>query len=109
MVWYVSAGILMFTALILVPWLYSKLRPNEPPIKEGNYPLNKTKISTEFGEFNYDDLPAADMPMFGPSMSHPSRYTDMEIQKEWLHPDITRYRERWKEKRESKQEDNDSP
>ncbi len=110
MEWYVSAGILFFTTMILIPWIYSKLRPNEPPIKEGNYPIKKTKIPpTEFGEFKSDDLPPADMPMFGPSMSSASRYTDMEIQKEWLHPDITRYRERWKEKRESKQEDNDSP
>ena len=108
MEWYLSAGILCFSALILVPWLYSKIRPSEGPIKEGNYPIEKTEINTEFGEFDSSDLPKADMPMFGPSMSTPHRYAEMEIQKEWVHPDITRYRKRWKEKRESKKEDNDS-
>ena len=97
----------MFTALVLVPWIYSKLRPNEPSIKEGNYPLDKTKITPEFGEFDSSNLPGADMPMFGPSMSTAGRYTDMEIQKEWVHPDILRYRERWKEKAESKQGNNE--
>ena len=98
MIWYIKAGILFFSALILVPWIYSKLRPNEPPIKEGDYPLKETKISTSFGEFKTSDLPGADMPVFGPSMSTASRYTEMEIQKEWIHPDIARYRKRWLEK-----------
>ena len=49
MVWYVSAGILLFSALILVPWIYTKLRPNEPPIKEGKYPIKKTELTTKFG------------------------------------------------------------
>jgi hypothetical protein len=104
MVWYNSAGILMLTALMLVPWIYSKLKPNKPPIKEGNYPIKKTKINTEFGEFNSRDLPSADMPMFGPSMSTAGRYTEMEIQKEWLHDDILRYRKRWLEKGKTKQD-----
>jgi len=98
MVWYIKAGILLFSALILIPWIYSKLRPNEPSIKEGNYPLKETKTSTNFGEFKSSDLPSADMPITGPSMSSASRYTEMEIQKEWLHPDFTRYRKRWLEK-----------
>ena len=36
-----------------------------------------------------------------------SRYTEMEIQKEWLHDDILRYRKRWLEKR--KKEQNNEP
>ena len=98
MEWYITAGILMFLALILAPWIYTKLRPNEPPIKEGNYPLKKTEVSTKFGEFESSDLPPADMPVYGASMSTASRYTEMEIQKEWLHPDITRRRKLWKKK-----------
>ena len=104
MIWYIKAGILFFSALILVPWIYSKLRPDEPPIKEGSYPIKKTKITTKFGEFKSSDLPSADMPMTGPSMSTAGRYTEMEIQKEWLHDDILRYRKRWLEKRKTKQE-----
>ena len=93
MVWYVKAGLLFFSAFIAVPWLYSQLFPNELSIKEGNYPVKKTDISTEFGEFDSGDLPSADMPMFdGPSMSTAGRYLDMEIQKEWLHPDVIRRR-----------------
>ena len=104
MIWYIKAEILFFSALILVPWIYSKLRPNEPPIKEGSYPIKKTKITTKFGEFKSSDLPSADMPMTGPSMSTASRYTEMEIQKEWLHDDILRYRKLWLEKGKTKQE-----
>jgi len=94
MIWYIKAGILFFSALILVPWIYSKLRPNEPSIKEGDYPIKETKTSTKWGEFKSNDLPRADMPVFGgPSMSTPHRYLEMEVQKEWLHPDITRRRD----------------
>jgi len=108
MEWYLKAGILFFSALFLIPWLYSKIRPNEGPIKEGNYPLEKTEINTKFGEFDSSDLPKADMGMFGPSMSTAGRYTEMEIQKEWLHPDITRNRELLQEKQEKAKENQDT-
>jgi hypothetical protein len=104
MEWYIKSGLLFFSALILVPWLYSKIRPNEGPIKEGNYPTKKTQITNEFGEFDSSDLPPVDMPMFGPSMSTAGRYTQMETQKEWLHPDVTKTRDMWKQKEEQKQE-----
>ena len=68
-------------------------------IKEGNYPVKETKTSTKFGEFKYNDLPSADMPVFGaPSKSTPYSYLAVEVQKEWLHPDITRRRKLWQEK-----------
>ena len=106
MIWYVKAGLLFFSALILAPWIYSKLRPNEPSIKEGDYPIKETKTSTKWGEFNSNDLPSADMPVFGgPSMSTPVRYLEMEVQKEWLHPDITRRRDLILGKGKKKDED----
>ncbi|MCW4048529.1 MAG: hypothetical protein NWE89_02215 [Candidatus Bathyarchaeota archaeon] len=105
MIWYIKAGILLFSALILVPWIYSKIRPNEPSIKEGDYPLKETKISTKFGEFKSSDLPGADMPITGPSMSSASRHTEMEIQKEWLHTDITRRRELYLKKEKDQQKE----
>jgi len=103
MEWYVKAGALFFTVLILVPYLYRKLRPNEPAILEGGYHVEVSHESRKFGEFNSGDLPAADMPAFGGSMSTASRYLGMEIQKEWLHPDILRYRETLKEKTETEE------
>ena len=94
MIWYIKTGILLFSALILAPLIYSMLRPNELSIKEGNYPVKERKTSTKFGEFKYNDLPSADMPVFGaPSKSIPYSYLEMEVNKEWLHPDITRRRD----------------
>ena len=93
MEWYTKAGALVFTALILVPYLYRKLRPDEPAILEGDYHVEVSHESRKFGEFDPNDLPATDMPVFGGSMSIASRYLEMEIQKEWLHPDILRYRD----------------
>ena len=98
MEWYIKAGALLFTALILAPYLYRKLRPDEPAILEGDYHVEVSHESRKFGEFDSSDLPAADMPAFGGSMSTPDRYLEMETQKEWLHPDILRYRDTLKEK-----------
>jgi len=103
MEWYVKAGALFFTALILVPYLYRKLRPNEAAILEGGYHVEVSHESRKFGEFDSSDLPAADMPAFGGSMSTAGRYLEMEIQKEWMHPDILRYRDILKEKEEKEE------
>ena len=95
----------MFTALVLVPYLYRKLRPDEPEILEGGYHVEVSHESRKFGEFDPSDLPAADMPVFGGSMSTPGRYLGMEIEKEWLHPDILRYRNILKEKKGTEEEE----
>lgn len=105
MEWYIKAGALVFTALILVPYLYRKLRPDEPAILEGNYRVEVSHESRKFGEFDSSDLPGADMPVFGGSMSTSDRYLGMETQKEWLHPDILRYRDTLKEKTETKEDE----
>ncbi len=107
MEWYIKAGTLVFTALIMVPYLYRKLRPDEPGILEGDYHVEASHESRKFGEFDPNDLPAADMPVFGGSMSTPGRYLEMETQKEWLHPDILRYRDTLKEKTETEEDEDE--
>ena len=107
MEWYIKVGTLVFTALILVPYLYRKLRPNEPGILEGDYHVEASQGSRKFGEFDPNDLPAADMPVFGGSMSTSGRYLEMETQKEWLHPDILRYRDTLKEKTETEEDEDE--
>ena len=100
MIWYVKAGLLFFSALILVPYLYRKLMPDEPGIIEGDYPVEKSEVSSKFGEFDPSDLPGADMPVFGPSRSSPGMYVGMDVENEWLHPDVLLNRKLLKEKRE---------
>ena len=104
MIWYIKSGILFFSALVLVPYLYGRLRPDEPAIKEGNTPLKKSQASSKFGDLKTSDLPAADMPAFGVSNSTPMRYLEMESQNEWLHPDVTRNRKLLKEKQKRHEE-----
>lgn len=105
MIWYIKAGLLFFTALILVPYLYKRLRPNEPPILEGTYPETKSEALSKHGDFDSGDLPGADLPVFGPSMSTPGRYVEMEVENEWLHPDVSLNRELLKKKAEEKEEE----
>lgn len=97
MIWYFKMGALMFTALILVPLVYKRLRPNEPSILEGGYPEKKSQASSKFGEFKTSDLPGADLPAFGTSNSTPLRYLEMETENVWIHPDIQRQMKRLKE------------
>ncbi len=59
----------------------------------------------KFGEFDPNDLPAADMLAFGGSISTPGRYLEMETKKEWLHPDILRYRDILREKTETEEDE----
>ena len=40
-------------------------------------------------------------------MSTPGRYIEMETQKEWLHPDILRYRDTLKEKTETEEDEDE--
>ena len=104
MIWYIKSGILVFSALVLVPYLYGRLRPDEPAIKEGNTPLKKSKASSKFGDLKTSDLPAADMPVFGISNSTPLRYLEMESQNVALHRDVPKNRELLKEKQKRRKE-----
>ncbi len=98
MIWYVKAGIFVFTALILVPYLYRKIRPDEPVILEGGYHVEVSHEPRKFGEFDPSELPPGNMPFHGTLISNAGRYLGMETGKEWLHPDILRYRDALKKK-----------
>ena len=60
----------------------------------------------KYGEFNIDG-PSAELGVFRHSRSNAYYNLDLEVEKEWLHPDVTKLRELQKTRREEAIRKND--
>ena len=101
-------ALMVVTAFIGVPATWIAFRGEKAGYQEGTYPDPSVKPtpSERFGEFKIDG-PLAELPVYGPTRSSLDYYTDMTIEREWLHPDILKLRE-LQEKRRKEAEENES-
>jgi len=92
--------LMVFTAFIGAPAVWIIFRGDKAGDQEHTYLDQATRPtpSEEFGEFKIDG-PGAEAPVYGPTRSTADYYTDMTIEREWLHPDILKLRELQKERR----------
>lgn len=68
----------------------------------------KPTPSERFGEFKIDGS-GAEAPVYGPTRSSLDYYTDITIEREWLHPDILKLRELQQKRRKKAEEKESKP
>ena len=97
--------LMVFTSFIGAPAVYTIFRLEQAGDQEHSYPdqAEHPTPSEQFGEFNIN-RPLAEAPVFGPSRSSAGYFTDMTIEREWLHPDILKLRELQEERRKKAKE-----
>ncbi|HUV55096.1 MAG TPA: hypothetical protein VMW03_07820 [Candidatus Krumholzibacteriaceae bacterium] len=98
-------ALMVVTAFIGVPATWIAFRGEKAGYQKGTYPDPSVKPtpSERFGEFKIDG-PLAEAPVYGPTRSSLDYYTDMTMEREWLHPDILKLRELQEEEEESREE-----
>ncbi len=98
--------LLILFSLVVVPYIWLRLRGEKAGDPEGGYPDPAVKPHAfgEYGEFR-EDGPLAELPAFGPVRSSSGYRAEYLMQREWVHPDFYRLRKIWERRRQRAEEE----
>jgi hypothetical protein len=86
--------IAVLSSIVIVPFIWVKLRGEKSGYPEGRYPDPSVKPLSidDYGDFEEDKLPTAEFPVYGRSKSTPGYRQAYLAQREWVHPDFYQFR-----------------
>lgn len=99
--------LVILSSLLVVPYIWVKLRGERSGDPEGRYPDPSIRPapSEVYGEFKGEGLPQAEAGVYGPTRSSASYWTRYFTQREWIHPDFYRLRESLRKTRTKAEEE----